>query len=290
MTGGVIGLLLGHFVAPQLVAKTNDPINKLRKLQALYQDPAANGLAYDSFSITSKDNLILKGYFIPADGPAKGTIIMLHGIRAYKEHFIKIAPQVHNRNYNVVLIDNRAHGQSMGDYCTFGVKEKTDVSVLIDSLRAREVTGPIGVWGQSLGGAIALQSMAYDSRIAFGIVESTFTEFSIIADDYFVRFAPFVPKWYRSYVINRGAQQADFNPEDAKPIQAVTQITQPVFLAHGIEDNRINYHYAEELFENLASETKELHLIENANHVNVWQKGGSGYFENVFKFLEKISD
>lgn len=285
-----MGLLLGHFVGPYLVAKTNDPINRLRKLQAAYKDPAAIGLAFDSFSITTTDQLVLKGYFIPSQNAPKGTIIMLHGIRAYKEHFLTIAPRVQAQGYNVVLLDNRAHGESTGNYCTYGVKEKEDVSILVDSLEAWQVEGPIGLWGQSLGGAIALQSMAHDSRISFGIVESTFTEFALIADDYFVRFAPFVPKWYRSYVINRGAQLADFKPEDARPIAAVTQITQPVFLAHGLKDKRINHRYASKLFENLASPTKELHFIEGANHVNVWQKGGSDYFDSVFEFLEKISD
>lgn len=284
-----IGLIVAHFQAPYLVARTNDPINKLRKLQAAHSDPGGVGLDFDSFSIVTNDQLTLKGYFIPK-AQAKGTIIMLHGIRAYKEHFIQIASRVHQEGFNLVLLDNRAHGQSDGEYCTFGVKEKEDVSVLIDYLIAREVKGSIGLWGQSLGGAIALQSMAHDHRVSFGIIESTFTQFSIIADDYFVRFAPFVPKWYRSYLINKGAKLADFDPQDAQPIVSATQITQPVFMAHGSIDNRIDVKYASELFEAIPATTKELYIIEGANHVNVWQTGGEQYFTRVFDFLENIID
>lgn len=284
-----IGLIVAHFQAPYFVARTNDPINKLRKLQAAHSDPGEVGLDFDSFSIVTNDELTLKGYFIPK-AQAKGTIIMLHGIRAYKEHFIQIASRVHQEGFNLVLLDNRAHGQSDGEYCTFGVKEKEDVSVLIDYLIAREVKGSIGLWGQSLGGAIALQSMAHDHRVSFGIIESTFTQFSIIADDYFVRFAPFVPKWYRSYVINKGAKLAGFDPQDAQPIVSATQITQPVFMAHGSIDNRIDVKYASELFEAIPATTKELYIIEGANHVNVWQTGGEQYFTRVFDFLENIID
>ena len=285
----VIALVVAHFQAPYLVARTNDPINKLRKFQAANSDPGEAGLDFDSFSIETNDKLSLKGYFIPKR-QAKGCIIMLHGIRAYKEHFIQIAPRVHEKGYSLVLLDNRAHGQSDGDYCTFGVKEKEDVSTLIGYLISQGVKEPIGVWGQSLGGAIALQSMAHDGRISFGIVESTFTKFSIIADDYFVRFAPFVPKWYRSYIIGRGARLANFDPVDAQPIVSAGQITQPIFLVHGSIDNRIHVKYASELYNAIPAETKELDIIEGANHVNVWQKGGDAYFKRVFDFLDKIID
>ena len=281
------GLTLGHFVAPYMVAQTNDPANQLRRLGAQFTDPSEAGLAFDSFSLKTHDSLILKALFIPASSP-EGTIIMLHGIRAYKEHFIQIAPMIVAHGYNVVLLDNRAHGQSEGRFCTFGVKEKEDVGVLIDTLNQMGISKNIGVWGQSLGGAIALQSMAYDKRISFGIIESTFTEFRLIADDYFVRFMPFVPRWYRSYIINRGAKLAHFNPEEASVLNATAEVTAPVFLAHGTADNRINVKYANANFNSLASSKKELHLVEGATHVNVWNVGGGDYFKAVFNFLESL--
>lgn len=277
---------VGHFLLPQIMVKTGDPINKLRKLGAQYQNPNEAGLDFDSISIKSFDSLTLAAYYIPTtDSLAKATIIMLHGIRAYKEHFISISKMLVDSGYNVALLDNRAHGDSEGEYCTFGVKEKNDVAVLIDYLEKHYQATNIGVWGQSLGGAIAMQSLAADKRIKFGIIESTFSNCKEVAHDYINRFAPFLPRFYASYIIYRGAKMANFKLDDANPKDAAILVDQPIFLAHGVDDDRINIKYSKENLSSLKSKNVSYLPVEGANHVNVWQVGGSEYFKRVFEFL-----
>jgi alpha-beta hydrolase superfamily lysophospholipase len=101
----------------------------------------------------------------------KGTIILLHGIRSNKESFIGLNTKLSKLGFNSLALDSRAHGQSSGTHCTFGVKEKKDISELISTLSEKEgITENIGVWGQSLGGAIGLQALENDKRIKFGII------------------------------------------------------------------------------------------------------------------------
>ncbi len=85
--------------------------------------PSDYGLSYESFSIQTFDTLSLKCFYIKADKP-KGTIILLHGIGDCKEHFYAFSKRLSDIHFNSVLIDSRAHGQSEGEYCTFGFKEK----------------------------------------------------------------------------------------------------------------------------------------------------------------------
>ena len=106
----------------------------------------------------------------------RGVMILVHGIGGCKESFLSLANRLANQGIASVLFDNRAHGQSGGQYSTYGFYEKKDISRIIDHIKEQDNQIPIGIWGNSLGGAIAIQSMEYDKRIHFGIIESTFTD------------------------------------------------------------------------------------------------------------------
>lgn len=82
------------------------------------------------------------------------------------------------------IFDSRAHGESQGKYCTYGFYEKKDISAIVDFIGPKYRNVNIGIWGNSLGAAVAIQAMEYDSRILFGIIESTFTDLSQIVFDY----------------------------------------------------------------------------------------------------------
>ncbi|MFT6747770.1 MAG: pimeloyl-ACP methyl ester carboxylesterase, partial [Glaciecola sp.] len=244
----------------------------------------------------SNDSLLLTGYLSESHTDSvKGTIILVHGIRGRKEHFIGLSKLLAERGYNAVLMDLRAHGQSEGQYCTFGVKEKEDISLLVDKLQMLEqgkvvLIGTVGVWGQSLGGAVALQAMSIDSRIKFGVIESTFSNFESIAHDYLEYFMGFSIKPLSNYMVHRSGDLGGFDPSQASPLDACKRITQPVFMAHGDKDRKINIKYGEANFKALASKQKEFVDIKDASHVSVWNKGGEEYFEKVFKFIDDFKN
>jgi len=186
-----------------------------------------------------------------------------------------------------VALDSRAHGESGGKHCTYGVKENQDVSELISLLLNQENSSEnIGVWGQSLGGAIGLQSMALDKRIKFGIIESTFSDYKTIVNEYFSYHAGFNIRWLTNYFADRAGQIAGFDPINAQPRLHAKDISQPILIVHGAEDARINIKYGKENFENISSTQKKFLAIETANHVNVWKVGGEAYFESAISFLD----
>ena len=233
------------------------------------------------------DGLQLEAQIVPSKlKEPKGTIIMLHGIRAYKSCFNPFLLQLQDSGYNAVALDLRAHGNSEGNYCTFGVHEKKDVSSLLDVLDSMGVRGKRGIWGQSLGGAIALQALAYDKRLEFGVVESTFADYPSIAHDYFRRSVGFRFPLLMDYLIKRSGELANFNPIQANPREACSKITQPVFMAHGAKDSRIKIEYGRGNFDALQSTDKSFISLANANHLNVWATGGEKYKSNCFQFIE----
>lgn len=244
---------------------------------------------YKSVTLLTKDSIKLKGYHVKSNkDTVYGSIILVHGIGGCKEHFTKLAIDLANNGYDSWLFDNRAHGESGGQYSTYGFYEKNDISRIIDEIKIKQPLSKIGIWGNSLGGAIALQAIEKDKRIDFGIIESTFTDLSQIVKDYQKRFSFGIGlEWVCNIALEKASKIAEFNPNEVKPIESVKNIYRPVLIAHGNADNNIKYEYGKELYNNLAAKDKVFVTVENAGHYNMYDVGGEEYSTKLFKFLKK---
>jgi pimeloyl-ACP methyl ester carboxylesterase len=284
------GLLFLHFYAPRAIIEIKNPVSEFVR-EAPRQSPFLNekidSVKFKKIHFKTIDNLNLCAYIVYAKSQeAKGTIVLLHGIRASKEHYALLCKRLANEGYNTVALDSRAHGESEGDFCTFGAKEKSDVSSLINYLIQHEnISTNIGIWGQSLGAAIALQTMAIDKRISFGIIESTFSDFNAITHDYFKYNLNFEIPFLTNYLIYRSGKIADFEPDSVCPKKSCESIEQPILLVHGTADDRINIKYGKENLAHLKSVDKTFLEIQGADHLNVWKVGGEEYFNKVIEFI-----
>lgn len=288
----ILGLLIIHFFVPRLITEIRHPIvglikrNKPAKVNLALNDDK-NVIRKDICIASFDSTKIAARITYSSIDTTKSTIILVHGIRSSKNHFMELSTVLSRNGFNAVAIDLRAHGESEGQFCTFGVNEKKDIKSVIDYLIKTENISNIGIWGQSLGGAVALQSMGFDKRIKFGIIESTFTDYKVIVNDYFDLHAGFSFKPFSNYLANRAAKIADFDAEDAQPIKYCEKIYQPILIVHGNKDERINISYGKANFSKLKSVQKEFIEINNANHLNVWKVGGNPYFKKVLAFLNK---
>jgi len=129
--------------------------------------------------------------------------------------------------------------------------------------------------------------LANDNRICSGIIESTFSDFRTIVHDYSEDVFGFDIALLTDYLIDRAGEIADFNPDYITPYQDCFEINKPMLIVHGDADKKINISYGTKNFNNINSNRKEFLKIENAGHLDVWEKGGATYFEKVLKFLEK---
>jgi len=246
---------------------------------------------YNDVTLYTSDSIILKGYRVKSNiDTTYASIILVHGIGSCKEHFTDLAIDLSDRGYETWLFDNRAHGESGGQYTTYGFIEKQDISDIVDEIKEENPETKIGIWGNSLGGAIAIQAMEKEDRIAFGIIESTFTELRQIVLDYQKRYSFGISlKWICDSALDRASDIANFDVEKIKPINSVKNIKRPVLIAHGNNDNNIKFEYGEVLYAHLASKDKEFVIVNNADHYNMCEVGGEDYKNKIVSFLDKLN-
>ncbi|MFK7755825.1 MAG: alpha/beta hydrolase [Flavobacteriales bacterium] len=291
----LIGFLLVHFYVPRFITEikigpVDAQIQKMKpELGTAFSELQPNG---KELIYTSRDGLKLAGYISYSNThEEKGTIIFLHGIRSDRNQFKNLAKSMADFGFNSVALDLRAHAASEGTHCTFGVKEKEDIEELIDYLEDTEsLSSNYGVWGMSLGGAVAFQSLANDPRLQFGIIECTFSNYRIVIKDYIKRILGVDIPWFADYLIQRSGSIADFDPDQANPVDIATQITQPVLVFHGTEDANIDISYGKQNFDSISSKDKTWVPLEGGTHYLITGNEPKLYSEKLSAFLNNIAN
>lgn len=253
--------------------------------------PSQLGLVFDSFLFTGGDGESqLSAWFIPADEP-KGTILYLHGVADNKMSGLLLSKVFHDHHFNVMLYDSRAHGESGGRFCTYGYHEKYDVIKAIDMVRKigqekKIVIGNVGVFGTSMGAAIALQAASIEPRIRAIVSEASFATLRQITVDYQKRLMRLPWHFLRNIAMKRSEIIAQFKHREVSPLSAVSKIHAPIFFIHGIDDRFIRYQYSQELYI-AANQPKEVWFLATANHNNVHEIGKKEYEERIVRFFQK---
>jgi uncharacterized protein len=285
----VMSLIILGIIAFVLIIELVLPYWPIRPWQRTGNEkPSDYGLKYDPLDLEVDSGIILRGYLIRAlTKTAKATIVHVHGIGGFKESKIPFAKLLAQEGYNVLIYDQRAHGKSGGLYCTFGEYEKKDLSKMIDSVLKKFPNIPIGIHGSSMGGAVALQSLEFDTRIKFGIIESTFNRLENVVVEYGRDYFKFRSHWLAKRVLSKAAVIAKFHPFSINPVESCRNIEQPILMVHGEIDDKIPIAFNKENFAALKSPDKEFFTVEGANHLNVGEVGGEVYRKKIIGFLNR---
>ena len=250
--------------------------------------PVNMGLEGERFAVQAEPGMWLAGWFVRAEGVARGTVVLLHGHNSCKEAMLPLAKLLAVHGFNSLTYDSRGCGESGGQYGTYGFYEKGDCSRCVDELLRRygAKLGPVSIFGNSYGGAVAVQTMAEDQRFRCGVVESTFATLPEVVRDYErnitgVRFDALCDA-----ALVRAGVIAHFPPWEVKPEAAARLIRCPVLVVHGTVDSDVATRFGERVFRNLSAPGSRWYPIQGAGHGNLWEKGGEAYRQTVLGFLE----
>lgn len=277
-------LIIGPLILLQPERRTREWYAKRTTLL----EPRDAGLPQEELRMTTFDGLKLHAWLIPKREGARGTILYLHGVGDCKIGGIALARLFYHHGFHVFLYDSRQHGESEGTYCTYGYYEKYDVSTVIDYLESRQEinVGKVGVFGTSMGAAVAIQAAAIEPRVRAVVAEASFTDLRTITVDYQRRIAKLPWHFFRNMALSRSQKVAGFKARDVSPLNDVKRLTTPILFIHGTEDELISVAYSKLLYEH-ATGPKDLLLIEGANHNDVWEVGGTVYERKIIDFFER---
>jgi alpha-beta hydrolase superfamily lysophospholipase len=290
--GPMIWLLVGVAVGGLLILAYALPRRIVRPLRrGINLDPGDLGFPHEAGTLQSEDGPQLSYYYVPATVPARGNLILLHGKDSAKEAYLEYLPELCPYGYNLLLFDARAHGGSGGTYTTFGYHEWRDVRTAADRLRHLAPGLPTGVFGHSMGGAVAVQALARGVALDFAIVESAFSHLGSIVHAYAERMSG-VPLPYplTNWLLDRAETLADFQHDRVDPLALAPEIRVPVLVVHGELDRAIDVDHGRNLYVALGSRRKELYVVTGGGHDDLTEVGGETYYRRLRTFLAEVTD
>lgn len=107
----------------------------------------------------SADGTRLHGWFLPAQGKAKGTVVHMHGNAQNLTSHVDFVAWLPAQGFQLFVFDYRGYGASAGSPSRAGTVE--DACAALGYVRSRADVDPacVVVFGQSLGGAIATAAL-----------------------------------------------------------------------------------------------------------------------------------
>ncbi|TMA08819.1 MAG: alpha/beta fold hydrolase [Deltaproteobacteria bacterium] len=185
--------------------------------------------------------MTLRGWFIPQEqAPTVKTIIALHGYPADKGNILPAIAFLSQR-YNLLLFDFRYLGESGGSHSTVGAEETRDLRSAIAYLRSRGVE-EVGVWGFSLGGAVALMTAPHTSEIKAVVSESSYAQLDLMVPALYAIPVLRYPLgwltalWARIFL---GVDLKNVSPKDS-----ARNLKIPVLIVHSRGDHLISFQHA----------------------------------------------
>ena len=147
-----------------------------------YGTPADADLSFDEVRFASADGTLLAGWFIPALGDSKGTVVHMHGNAQNMSAHWEYAGWLPQHGFNVFAFDYRGYGQSQGTPDPRGIFE--DAVAALDYANRRTAAQKLFVFGQSLGGMLAIAAAgARPEGISAVAAEAPAYSYSEWADD-----------------------------------------------------------------------------------------------------------
>lgn len=252
----------------------------------LIDTPERHGVEYQIENFRAADGTSLNAWFLPANnkngGKANATVLFLHGnAENISTHFRNVA-WLPNEGFNVLVFDYRGYGASEGTPSLAGMQ--LDIDAAMRSLLSHKNVDPnrIVVFGQSLGGSLAIYytaHSAYRANIRAVIIDSAFFDYRLITKEKLAgSFITWPFQWLPWLTVNN-----DYSPEAS--VAALSPL--PLLLIHGDQDVVIPHHHSLQLFER-ANEPKELWITPGAGHT---QSLGSEVVRNrLLEFLQRYTN
>ncbi|HET9297110.1 MAG TPA: alpha/beta fold hydrolase, partial [Candidatus Binatia bacterium] len=205
--------------------------------------PSAYNMQYENVSFKTADGITLRGWHVPSEKKTDKTLILLHGYPADKGDILPALAFL-QKNFNLLLFDFRYLGQSDGSYSTAGAKEVEDLLAAIRFLKTRGIADA-GVWGFSMGGAVALMAIEKAPEIRAVVAESSYASLSDMALQFFrVRLI----NYPIAYLIGLWAKIfLGIDLRDASPAERIRSSAIPILITHSSADAVIPFSQAKSL-------------------------------------------
>ena len=231
--------------------------------------PDMAGLSFEDIYFKTEDDVLLNGWFIPADD-ARKTLLFFHGNGGNISHRLESLKIFHEMGLSVFIIDYRGYGQSQGTTSEQGTYRDAEAAWQFLTETRGISDEDIIIFGRSMGGAVAIW-LAGKHTPNLLILESAFTSVADMAKHYY----PYLP----THLLVRIKYAS---------IDRIEYIHCPILISHSQTDEIVPYKYGRELFEKAQAPKSFLEL--KGGHNDGFIISGRSYIDGIENFINAYGE
>ena len=228
----------------------------------------------------ASDGVELAAWYVPSKNRA--AVLLGHGWGANRSELVPQARALTEEGFGVLLLDWRAHGESGGDLCTWGDRERRDVSAAIDFVSARPEVDPgrIGGLGFSMGAASMILGAAQDPRLRSLMLEATVSSLEEYAALDPPRLGPISTRPLLAAV-----RRAGVDVDAVRPIDLVGRFAPGnLLLLYGDKDRWIPPAMLQKM-RSAVRAPEQVWVVPGAGHGGCREAAGAAYFQRMIAFF-----
>ncbi|HEY5562529.1 MAG TPA: alpha/beta hydrolase [Clostridiaceae bacterium] len=259
-------------------------------------------LQKEDVTIYSNYGYKLLGTYFSNPTPTKNTIILVNGENGSRWSMMEYVEMYINKNFNVLIYDSRACGESGGKDVSFGYFEKDDLDKWVDwavyTTKKISTVIPsnviIGIHGEGTGATAAIlqtELNAVSYRVNFYIADSSYTNLTDYLKLKLEKELPIKNKYITDYfmvyinlMINKFS---GFKASDVSPSKVVQDISTPILFINDSKDSIVPVTMAKELMKN-KKDKKDLYITNNKGTEEFFVSHKDEYIQRVYKFIDTI--
>lgn len=243
-------------------------------------------LAVETVQFSSRDGTRLEGWLLTPQAP-KGTVLLFHGYAASRSTLLEEARAFYEMGYVAMLVDFRGSGGSDGNTTSLGYYEAEDVTAAMHYARRHDLPRPLVLYGQSMGGAAVLRSIAASGEQPDAVIlEAVFGRMlQAVRNRFGMMGVPSFPG--AELLVFWGGVQIGFSGFQHNPEEYARVCDCPALVLHGDADRHARLEEGQSVCANLKG-PKELVVFEGAEHTSLHRFAPARWKAAVGAFLREI--
>ncbi len=217
-----------------------------------YRTPQnANTPEFVESPLITKDKTQIMTWFFQGDRD-KPLILFFHGNSGQLSKYSPMLTKLVQNKYSVAMLEYRGFGNTKGELSRENIF--SDAIEFYDYYKSK-TNNKILFYGYSFGCAVAIGLSQFRKPDGIILTAPFVSFYQEVKDKYYIPFAYcFIKHKYRfnNYIIKN--------------------LALPVIFIHGKKDSLISYKHSKKLFELSPSKEKEIHLLANTNHHDIFFK------------------
>jgi len=243
--------------------------------------------------ISSNENYIYFEYICSKeyeyDAP---TVIMLPDYGCDHTAMYPSADILLRNGYNVILLDQRAHGRNTGETFTFGKLEKADIDGILDYMKNNAPEIPaVGLLGQGTGAVTAAYYISCgqpSEYIKFAVLEDPYSTASDFIETEISKQSSVLPaSLQRSLTLSAMTSKYDFDPSSVNIAEMISATSRPVLVMTQQGCSKCPSTLGEKVYDSITISDKKLIKFDESEYLHYLTSEKDKYSSELISFISE---